>query len=84
MVSISCSYAARWPAFPDEPMRRSFERARMRLGKDVDGRAVYVISSRYVINSRYKPKCRRKNDPVVLPRHLRALPGALQNAASAL
>jgi peptide chain release factor 3 len=41
-------HTARWLTFPDEPTRRNFEREQgMRLGKDVDGNAVYLATSRY-------------------------------------
>lgn len=41
-------YTARWLRFPDETTRRNFEREQWsRLGKDVDGNAVYLASSRY-------------------------------------
>jgi peptide chain release factor 3 len=41
-------HTARWLTFPDETMRRNFEREQaLRLGRDVDGNLVYLASSRY-------------------------------------
>lgn len=41
-------YTARWLTFPDDTMRRNFEREQsLRLGKDVDGNPVYLANSRY-------------------------------------
>lgn len=41
-------HTARWLTFPDEAMRRNFEREQAaRLGRDVDGNLVYLASSRY-------------------------------------
>ncbi len=41
-------HTARWLTFPDDLTQRNFEREQaLRLGKDVDGNAVYLASSRY-------------------------------------
>ncbi|MDR2690447.1 MAG: peptide chain release factor 3 [Azoarcus sp.] len=41
-------HTARWLTFPDETVRRNFEREQaLRLGRDVDGNPVYLASSRY-------------------------------------
>jgi peptide chain release factor 3 len=41
-------HTARWLTFPDETIRRNFEREQaLRLGRDVDGNLVYLASSRY-------------------------------------
>jgi len=41
-------YTARWLRFPDEAMRRNFEREQIqRMAKDVDGNPVYLASTRY-------------------------------------
>ena len=41
-------YTARWLTFPDDTMRRGFEREQaLRLGEDVDGNPVYLANSRY-------------------------------------